>query len=305
MVKRRALVKGAIGTIFSLGLPTIGHSQSGITSIQVTPVIYLIQGSGCNVVLADLADDLVVIDGGLREHAGSLMAEIQRLVPGKRISTLFNTNWRPEHCGLNYELGSSATIIAHENTRLWQTTDPYIEWEEKIYQPMPADAQANQGFYTGSSLQLGNETLFYNRQPKAHTDGDIFVHFREEDVLVVGDLLSTDRFPTIDYSTGGWIRGFRDATESLLSMVTDNTKIIASRGGVLTREELAQQYAMLSYTWDTVVSAFQSGLSLTEFQSINPMEAYIEERGDPTLFLQQVYRSTWYHISERTVPNVI
>ncbi|MBN4053602.1 hypothetical protein JYT97_01820 [Haliea sp. AH-315-K21] len=309
MIKRRTLVKGAIGSIIVLGQSFPVYSQSRISSLQLSPGLYLIQGAGSNVVFADLADELVVIDGGLRENASSLLDEIHMLAPGKRISRLFNTNWRPEHCGLNYDLGGlggdSATIIAHENTRLWQSADPYVEWENKQYQPMPLNAQANRGFYTASSLQLGLETLLFERLPKAHTDGDIYLYFKEADVLVVSDLLAVNSFPVIDYSTGGWLRGLRDATEALLNIATDETQIIAAQGSILTRAALLQQYVMLESAWEAVVSAFQNGLSLTEFQQTNPMRAYIAERGDPTLFLQQAYRSAWYHITERTIPNVI
>lgn len=305
MLKRRTLVKGALGSIVVLGRNLPAYSQSSISSLQLAPGLYLIQGSGCNVVLADLADELVVIDGGLQENAGSLLAEIQRLASGKRISRLFNTNWRPEHCGLNYNHGDNTVIIAHENTRLWQGMDPYVEWENKQYQPMPIDAQANQGFYNGNSLPLGDETLVYEHLHKAHTDGDIYLYFKAADVLVVSDLLAVNSFPVVDYSTGGWIRGLRDATQSLLDISSDNTRIVASEGSMLTRHHLIEQHSLLESAWQAVVSAFQSGLSLDEFQESNPMQAYIAERGDSTLFLQQVFRSAWYHISERTIPNVI
>lgn len=305
MLKRRTLVKGALGSFIVLGRALPAYSQSGISSLQLSPGLYLIQGSGSNVVLADLADELVIIDGGLQENATSLLNEIQMLAPGKNIRSLFNTNWRPEHCGLNYDLGDNTTIIAHENTRLWQGADPYVEWENIKHQPMPLYAQANHGFYTGSIIQLGDERLLFERLPKAHTDGDIFLHFKEADVLVVSDLLATNSFPLVDYSTGGWIRGLRDASQALLDIASDNTQIIAAEGSVYSRNDLIEQHVMLENAWDAVVSALQNGLSLDEFQESNPMQAYITQRGDPTLFLKQVFRSAWYHITERTIPNVI
>lgn len=305
MLKRRTLIKGTLGSIIVLGRSIPVFAQQSISSLVLSPGLYLIQGSGCNVVLADLADELLVIDGGLQENSDSLLNEINRLAPGKMISRLFNTNWRPEHCGLNYELGNSVAIFAHENTRLWQGADPFVEWENKHYQPMPLNAQANHGFYNGGSLALADETLRFEHLHKAHTDGDIYLHFKEADILVVSDLLVVNSFPLIDYTSGGWIRGLRDATQVLLDIASDSTKIIASRGSVFTRNDLLEQHAMLQSAWQAVVSAFQNGLSLQEFQESNPMQAYVAERGDPRLFLQQVFRSAWYHISERTIPNVI
>jgi cyclase len=305
MLGRRKFIGGSIAGAVALSQSFSVRSQTGLSSSTLSPGIYLIQGAGSNVVLADLADELVVIDGGLQENAGTLLNTIQMLAPGKKIGSLFNTNWRPEHCGLNYSLADSTSIIAHENTRLWQGTDSYVEWEEKQYHPMPVNARANHGFYTGGKLELGVETLSYDLLPKAHTDGDIYLYFEQADILVVSDLLVDGGFPQVDYSSGGWLRGLRDATAALIDIAGDNTQIIASQGPVLSRQNLVQQHDMLVYAWDAVVSAFQNGLSLVEFQAENPMQAYIAERGDPNLFLQQAYRSAWYHITERTIPNVI
>lgn len=298
-------MKGGLTGAIALSQSLPAFSQSRLRSSELSPGIYLIQGAGCNVLLADLYDELLVIDGGQQANADALLAEIQSLSPNKNITRLFNTNWRAEHCGINYELGDSCTIIAHENTRLWQSADPYVEWEDKHYSPMPLAAQANQGFYTASTLQLGNETLAFQHLPKAHTDGDICLYFKQADVLVVSDLLAVDCFPVIDYSTGGWIRGMRDASETLLSLAGEQTLIIPAQGPVQNRAALEAQYKLLSETWDAVVAAFQNGRSLDEFYASTPLAAYTSERGDSSLFLQQVYRSTWYHVTERTVPNVI
>ena len=51
--------------------------------------------------------------------------------PARRrpVHTLFNTHWHPEQTGSNERLGKAGkTIIAHENTRLWLTTDVTWPW---------------------------------------------------------------------------------------------------------------------------------------------------------------------------------
>ena len=69
----------------------------------------------------------IFYQGYLKTEPGSgLLNEIQMLAPAKRISSLFNSNWRPEHCGLNYHLADNTTIIAHENTRLWPACVPSV-----------------------------------------------------------------------------------------------------------------------------------------------------------------------------------
>ena len=39
----------------------------------------------------------------------------------------------------------------------------------------------------------------------AHTRGDIYVFFRDSNVLAVGDVASPLRDPALDYFTGAWI----------------------------------------------------------------------------------------------------
>jgi len=306
MIKRRSVLAGVLGGTFALGIsPPLLAQNANLQVTLIEPGIHLIQGAGCNVVLADLADALLVIDGGLAVNAEYLLRQINQLAPGKAVQMLFNTSWRPKHAGLNALVSQSARIIAHENTRLWQTVNTYVEWENLRYPALPEEAQVNEGFYQGGSLQLGSEIVRYERLAKAHSDGDIYVYFQHNDVLYVGEMLAVDSFPQIDYVTGGWIRGLRDATQALLDLAGDNTKIIAADGGVQARSALDRQLIMLDETWSASQEAFRNGMSVEEFQASNPVAAHTEERGDPSLFLYQVYRSTWYHMAERSVPGVI
>ena len=57
-------------------------------------------------------------------------------------------------------------------------------------------------------LFLGPLSIEYGYMMQAHTDGDIYVHFPKQNVLVVGDVLSVGQYPTLDYVTGGWLGGF-------------------------------------------------------------------------------------------------
>ena len=45
-------------------------------------------------------------------------------------------------------------------------------------------------------MMFGGERIEYGLLPQAHTDGDIFVHFRNANVLAVGDVVQPGRLPT-------------------------------------------------------------------------------------------------------------
>lgn len=287
----------------ALPVPALGQALS------VTPLakgLSLISGAGANVVVAEGPDSVVVVDGGLRENAEALQREIDELTGGKPIKALFNTNWRPEHTGLNPLLPPETAIIAHENTRLWQGAEFYVEWEDRHYEkPLPESARANKGFYEQGSLMLGDERIEYAHLPQAHTDGDIYVYFPASDVLVVSDLLAGSGYPVLDYSTGGWIGGMQAATDALLGLAGENTKVVAAQGGVQGRADLRAQKEMLDKAYEKVAEAFKTGRSLEDFKAAKPAAEFGERWGDPELFLTQLYRGTWYHIPGRAVPGII
>jgi len=304
--RRRNILKGmALGSL--LAVPSVpGFAQGALRSIPVTDSITLISGAGCNVVVAVGAEDVVVVDGGLQANAQILMAEINRISGNKPVKALFNTNWRPDKSGLNQLLAEQGVpIIAHENTRLWQGADLFVEWENRTYTPMPVASQANQTFYKTGSLEFGNEVIEYGRIKEANTDSDIYVHFTRADVLVVGDMLGVDSYLLLDYVTGGWINGAQQTTAGLLERAGADTRVIASSGGINGKSALQVQADLLSHAYDQVALAFQNGRSLEEFRAADPMQPYRQQWGDPDLFLTLLYRSTWYHVPGRAVRNII
>lgn len=306
MKTRRTVLKVLGLTLLSWSLGPLAYAQSGFTTTDLGKGLRLIQGAGTNVVVAEGADSVVIVNGGSEDKAEALLAEIKRLTNNKPVAALFNTNWRPEHAGLNYLLGPAGTpIIAHENSRLWQNADFFVDWQNKQYQPMPKAAQANKTFYKAESMQFGDETIEYGFLSQANTDGDIYVHFKTADVLVVGDMVNTDSFPLLDYVTGGWINGAQKTTAALLERASDNTKVIAATGGVLNKADVQKQADLLTVAYDAVAKAFQTGRSLAEFQQADPMKDFRASHGDPALFLALLYKGTWYHVPGRAVRNII
>lgn len=308
MMKRQPLLQ-VVQTLCACAL-MLGLAQAGLAQPMVsTPLgagLTLLSGAGSNVVVAEGPDSVVVVDGGTEANADTLLAEINRLTDNKPVSALFNTNWRPVRTGLNHLLGPAGIpIIAHENTRLWQSADFQVEWQDQQYWPLPATVQANQTFYKTGSLALGDEVIEYGFISQSNTDGDIYVHFINADVLVVGDLLAVDSYPVLDYITGGWINGAQKTTAGLVARATDSTKVIAAAGGVLGKAHLEEQAALLDHAYNMVAVAYQTGRSLDQFLASEPMAAYRERLGDPTLFLTLLYKGIWFHVPGRAVRNII
>jgi len=268
----------------------------------VTPLgerLLLIRGCGGNVTVFDSPEGVLLVDGGSPERSGELLRLVREHAASARIAVLFNSHWHWDQTGSNRKLGPAGSrIIAHENTRLWLSTEINSQWQHRIYEPLPKPARPNQTFYTTGSLSFGGEQIDYGYLPQAHTDGDIYVHFRKADVLVAGDVVAVGSYPILDYSTDGWIGGMTNATERLLSLCGPGTKIVPGVGPVQSRADLEKEHTMLATLKLKLSHLLAQGLSAQEMLAASPTREFDAQWGDPTLFVSNAYPGLVAHAHE-------
>jgi len=297
-VDRRRFVQQAL--CLSAGLSVVASlSQAAAprgaaaVSLTTTPLgagLWCIAGGGGNVVVLDSPAGVLLVDGGSPEHSGQVLKQVRALTGKARVHTLFNTHWHWDQTGSNPALGSAGTrIIAHENTRLWLSTDVDSKWEGRQYKRLSPKAWPNQSFYTTGMLEFGGERIEYGYLGQAHTDGDIFVHLRNADVLVVGDVLAVGRYPVIDYCTGGWIGGMVTAAQTLLARCNAGTKLVPGMGAVQNRDDLEAQHAMLGDLKQKLSRLLAQGMSVQDMIDARPTADYDAKWGDPRLFIANVW----------------
>ncbi len=295
-MKRRQFIASAVPALAAVAtsrpLAALARaaSEPPITATQLADRLWLITGCGGNVTVFDSPAGVLLVDGGAAVHSRRLLAEVRRLTGKDRVHTLFNTHWHHDQTGSNETLGKAgARIIAHENTRLWLTTDVDSKWEQRVYQPLPKIAQPNQTFYTDGTLQFGSERIEYGYLPQAHTDGDIYVYLRNADVLVAADVAAAGAFPIIDYVTNGWIGGMVTATQTLVGLAGEHTRIIAGQGAPLTKAQLNAEYAMLNTMKQRLSKMLAQGKGAEEMIAAHPAQEFEAEWGDPTLLIRNSY----------------
>ncbi len=250
----------------------------------------LISGAGGNVTLLESPEGVLMVDGGAREYSAQLLKAVREITGTDRVHTLFNTHWHADQTGSNATLGAAGTrIIAHENTRLWLTTDVESKWENRVYQPLPKNAQPNQTFYTTGSLEFGGEQIDYGYLGQAHTDGDIHVFFRKANVLVAGDVVSVGSYPIIDYCTNGWIGGVVTALGTLVDLADANTQIIPGIGQPQNRDQVKAEQSMLNTIKTRLSKMMAQGRSAQEMIEAMPAEDYRALWGDPQLLIRNSY----------------
>jgi len=301
---RRTFLKLSLGGIAgaSLAAPLSALARAKEEAIAIAPVtdsIALVTGAGSNVVVFKNDAGVVMIDGGLAERSGDLLKAVAKHTKTSKPTTAFNTHWHWDHTGSNERLGKDGVkIIAHENTKLWLGADFFVDWQNRAYKPRPKIALPTETFYTNGKLNVGSEELRYANLPRAHTDGDLYVHFPAQNVLVVGDLVSAGSYPILDVSTGGWIGGLTDATKALLDLSDDKTRIIPGTGPVLTRADLEAQHKMLSTMKDRLIGLMKKGMGTDDLLAAPPTTEFDTQWGDPKLFLVNAYKGLWGHVRE-------
>jgi glyoxylase-like metal-dependent hydrolase (beta-lactamase superfamily II) len=259
----------------------------------------LLTGAGANVVALGSQDGVLLVDSGLDAQVGALQSALSERFKGRPLRVLFNTNWREEHTGANAALAAAgATVMAHENTKLWLGGDFFVEWEDRHYRPQPAAMLPSKTFYTSGKLDFGGRVVEYWHLPRAHTDGDVAVFFPDHNVLAASDLLSVGRYPVPDYSTGGWIGGLVDATQKLLDATDARTRVVAADGGVFGRADLMAQLEMCTAVRQKLAEGFRAGMSLEDFVASKPTAAFDALWGDPRQFLPLVYKGGFAHLRE-------
>jgi glyoxylase-like metal-dependent hydrolase (beta-lactamase superfamily II) len=305
MRRRRDFLTAALGSAVGLSLaelaPSAALSAEAAEPIVAAPLsgdLTVFAGAGCNVVAARDRDGVLLVDGGLEARSKELLEAAHRAVPG-RIHTLVNTHWHPEQTGSNERLGADgATIISHENTRLWlgyANRDP--DDPSRTYGPLPVKARPNHTFYATEKAQIGAEPVEYGYLLQAHTDGDIYAFFRNSNVLVTGGVVSGAGWPIIDYRTGGWLIGMIDGLKTLISLADEHTRVVPANGPVLTRAELQAQATMYSTISERLLKMLRQGLGPDEVIARKPTAEFDAKWGDPTQFVTLAFKSLWGHFA--------
>jgi cyclase len=298
---RRAFVERAAAAAAAAALP-LRASRAQAPALEVTDLgrgLALIAGAGANVTLLDTGERLVLVDAGRAERTAALLALLAQRWPGRSVQAVFNTNWGEEHTGANARLNAAgAESLAHENTKLWMGAEFAIEWSGRTHERVAPAALPTRTFYQGGTLPAGDTSVAYGYLPRAHTDGDVYVHLPEHDVLVVSDLLAVGGYPAVDWVTGGWIGGMRDATKALLEIAGPATRIVAADGSPHGRAALEGQLALCETALKAVANCYRAGGSLEDFLASAPVADFEDERGDAREFLALVYEGAWGHVRE-------
>ena len=292
---RRDFLQALAGAA-ALALPRTAGAQTGASATKLGERITLITGAGNNVLALAGDNGSLLVDAGDAAHA----PDVLRLA-GK-VSTVFNTHYHLESTGGNDAMAKAgAKIVAHMNTKLWMTQEIIRDWEGgKVYPPRAKAALPTEAFRaTSGEMTSGGERIEYGLLTQAHTDGDLFVHFKNANVLAVGDAVQPGRLPTLDWFCGGWIGGMQNAQKALLDRADDHTKIVPAAGPVMTKADLQASHATIVRIREKLVGLLKKGQGAQNMIDAKAVDEFTDVMpGDAATFLYVAYRGLWAHARE-------
>src|SRR6476469_8529440 len=307
-MNRRAILKGALGGVLGLTLPPFARyafSQGSRAIVPVREGFVMLTGAGGNVLVRTASAGQVLVDSGAAAFTDAVLAHLRGLPGGGRVTTLFNTHWHREQVGGNLAFGQSeGTIIAHEKTRAHLATDYYLQDEDRYEKALPAAARPTVTFFTGDQTLAGNERIEYGHLLEAHTDGDIYVFFRDANVLAAGDAISPLKDPVLDWFGGGWLGGRVDAQEKLLKLSDEKTRIVPGYGPVVGRAQLQAEFDLARMLLDRMRDLVRKGMSAQDMPDAGVMKDLSWTFRDPYRFTYDAHKGYWAHHNS-IAPNLL
>jgi cyclase len=305
---RRSFLQGSLSGLAGLAsVPLLGAGLEGcqqlptrtaaertaaLPSAKLTDRISIVSGAPGNVVALSSSDGILLVDSG----SAALARGVQASLAGASVRTLINTHYHAEQTGGNALFGAAgAAIHSHAITREWLATDYYVPAEDRWVKALPPVAWPTVTFREKTEMKAGVERIECGYLLEAHTRGDIYVFFRDSNVLAVGCVASPLRDPALDWYAGGWIGGRVDAMGDLLKLANDETRIVPAYGPVMTHAELQAERDMMQYFYDRTTQLTDHGRSAQDMLDEGVMNGVSRKFKDPYRFLYDVSKGLWAH----------
>lgn len=263
-----------------------------IKTTKVAEHVYMLEGEGGNIGVSAGEDGLFLIDDQYAPLTPKIIAAVKG-ISDKPIRFLISTPWHGDHTGGNENLGKAGVVIvAHDNVYKRLSAGGVIELLKQSYPPAAKAALPVITFSDTATLHLNGDDVTVHHLPPAHTDGDSYVQFRKANVIHSGDVFAAYRYPFIDVESGGSVRGVVQATDRLLSMLDDNTKVIPGHGPLSGKKDVSAYRKMIATVADRVEALAKSGKNLQQVIEAKPTREFDEAWGKfrkPDAFVEIVY----------------
>lgn len=259
---KRALLVAFVALPFSVTADNHNAKSPSYQTVEVTENIWMLQGKGGNIGVFTGDQGTVLIDDDYQDMSDALKTALKTFGGVDSLNYIINTHWHADHTQGNLALGGKAPIVAHNNVRTRLLSSQEIKLFKMVSEPYPVEAVPSITYSQKMTLHINGETIEIVHFPNGHTDGDSVIFFRNANVVHMGDHFFSGFFPFVDIGSGGNVGQMATNVASVLSMITEDTKIIPGHGPLSKKSDLEAFHGMLVGTSKEVNDMKKQGLSL-------------------------------------------
>ena len=280
--------------VFFLGYCSQLNSQNfdsvEIKTTKLTESIYMLEGSGGNIGVLVGNDGIIIIDDQFAPLTEKIKTALSKL-SNKPVKFVINTHFHGDHAGGNENFGGQgAIIVAHDNVRKRLSVDYLFEALKQTQKALSYEGLPEVTFADSVTFHMNGETIHVFYAKNAHTDGDVIIHFKESNIFHCGDVFVRYGFPFIDQGAGGSIDGMIKATENLIAITNDQSKIIPGHGQLSTKKDLIDYKNMLVTVRTRIADGIKQGKTLQQIADSDPLKGYTAVF-DKYFFVESIYKS--------------
>ncbi len=251
----------------------IDFASIEVQTVKVADGLYVLMAGPAQGNIAVLVgnDGIFLVDSmyaPMHQKITDALAKISR----QPIRYVVNTHLHGDHTAGNEAMAKlGAVIISHENMR------------KRMAAPQnnapPAAALPVMTYSDSLTLHFNGEEIYiYHPQP-AHTDGDSIIYFRHANVMHVGDVPASLRYPNIGVNEGGTVDGMIAAGQQVMKVANRDTKIIPGHlGPIIGFKEIQQQLDMFAAVRDRIANAIRAGKTLEQVVASKPTADFDQGR---------------------------
>ena len=293
--RRQAIRSGLAAGLTLWAAPLMRAAQRTTGGVRtLTGSISVLDSGGSNVVALSSADGIALVDSGVPGSADRVRGMLKELGGSSRVHTVFNTHYHLAQTGNNEAFAAAgATIVAHDRTRQWMSVDRWLPDQGRYEKARAKAAWPTDVVFNTGSRAIGGQRIDYGYLLVAHTAGDLYVHFADANVLVVGDVASPVNDPELDWTTGAWIGGRVSEMDVLLKLGIEETRVVPGSGPVMTWAEFKAERELMEVVRQRLFKQIRQGDGPQDMVDGGLLSGLARTWADPHKFLYAAARGLW------------
>ena len=254
-------------------------SKVEIKTEKLSDTTYMLTGQGGNIGLSIGDDAVFVIDDQFAPLTPKIKEAIASLTK-RPVQFVLNTHYHFDHTGGNENFAKDgALIVAHDNVRKRMGVEQAIAFLGMKQAASPKAALPVVTVAGDVTFHINGDEVHAFHVPRAHTDGDLIIHFRKSDVIHMGDVYFNGMYPFIDAASNGSADGVIAAVDRVLALATEKTKIIPGHGPLATKQDLVAYRALIATVMQRIKDLRSSGKTDDEIKAARPAAEFDAKYG--------------------------